>query len=147
MMDLLDANVLIAAFRPDHADHRQLRRCLESRLAHPDSITFPHLVEVAFLRIVSHPRIFRQPSTFGEANAFLQAIRESGAFAELSILPEFRRTLTELCLKLSLVGNDLNDAYLAAVAIDARLRLVSTDDGFRRFHGLNWVNPLCTKWP
>jgi predicted nucleic acid-binding protein len=77
----------------------------------------------------------------------LQAIRESGAFAELSILPEFRRRLTELCLKLSLVGNDLNVAYLAAVAIDARLRLVSTDDGFRRFRRLNWVNPLRTKWP
>ena len=146
-MDLLDANALIAAFRPDHVDHRQLRPCLESRLTHPDSVTFPHLVEVAFLRIVSHPKIFRQPSTFGEANAFLEAIRESGAFVELPILPEFRRALSELCIKFSLVGNDLNDAYLAAVAIDARLRLVSTDEGFRRFRGLNWVNPLRTKWP
>ena len=147
MMDLLDANVLIAAFRSDHVNHRQLRRCLEARLARPDSVTFPHLVEVAFLRIVSHPKIFRQPSTFGEANAFLEAIRESGAFVELPILPEFRRALSELCIKFSLVGNDLNDAYLAAVAIDARLRLVSTDEGFRRFRGRNWVNPLRTKWP
>ena len=76
----------------------------------------------------------------------LEAIRESGAFAELSILPEFGTTLTELCIKLSLVGNELNDAYLAAVAMDARLRLVSTHDGFRRFRGLNWVNPLRTEW-
>ena len=58
-MELLDTNVLIAAFPPDHVEHRELKRGLESRLTQPSSVTFRHLVEIAFLRIVSHPKIFR----------------------------------------------------------------------------------------
>jgi toxin-antitoxin system PIN domain toxin len=146
-MDLLDANILIAAFRPDHIDHSTLRRLLESRLTQPSSVTFPHLVEIAFLRIVTHPKIFRHPSTNEEAGLFLQAIRDSGGFEELSRLPEFRNTLNELCTKLVLVGNDLNDAYLAAIAIENRFRLISADEGFGRFRSLNWINPLRAEWP
>jgi uncharacterized protein len=146
-MDLLDANVLIGAFRPDHADHPLLKRSLESRLSQPRSVTFPHLVEIAFLRIVSHPKIFRHPSTFLEANSFLQAIRETGGFEEIPISPEFRNTLIELCTKLNLTGNDLNDAYLASVAIESGCRLVSADEGFQRYPGLKWVNPLRAAWP
>jgi uncharacterized protein len=146
-MDLLDANILIATFRPDHNDHSTLRRRLESRLTQPTSVTFPHLVEIAFLRIVTHPKIFRHPSTYEEANTFLQAIRDSGGFEELFLLPEFRNTLTELSTTLGLVGNDLNDAYLAAIAIDSRFRLISADEGFGRFPGLHWINPLRAAWP
>lgn len=146
-MDLIDANILIAAFRPDHADHRTLRRRLQSGLTRPSSITFPHLVEIAFLRIVTHPKIFRQPSTYDEADLFLQAIRDSGAFEELSVLPEFRNTLTEFCTKLRLAGTHLNDSYLAAIAIENDFRLISVDEGFGRFRGLRWVNPLRAAWP
>jgi uncharacterized protein len=146
-MDLLDTNVLIAAFRPDHVEHRELKRGLESRLTQPSSVTFPHLVEIAFLRIVSHPKIFRQPSTFEEANAFLEAIRTSGAFEELSVLPGLRKVLAELAKKLRLAGNDVNDAYLAAITIDSGVRLVSTDEGFHRFPDLKWINPVRAQWP
>jgi uncharacterized protein len=145
-MDLVDTNVLIAAFRPDHVEHRRLKRSLELRLARPSSVTFPHFVEVAFERIVSHPKIFRQPSRFQEADAFLQAIRTSGAFEELSILPGFRKVLAELADKLRLAGNDLNDAYLAAIAIDSGFRLISIDEGFHRFPGLKWISPARTQW-
>jgi len=146
-MDLLDANVLIAAFRPDHVEHKRIKRSLESRLAQPSSVTFPHLVEVAFLRIVSHPKIFRQPSTFQEANAFLEAIRTGGAFEELSVLPGFRKVFADLAKNLHLASNDLNDAYLAAIAVDSGFRLVSTDEGFHKFPGLKWINPARMQWP
>ena len=39
-------------------------------------------------------------------------------------------------------GNDVNDAYLAASAFEARCRLVTLDGGFNRFPGLDWWNPL-----
>ena len=146
-MDVVDANILIGAFRTDHLDHRLLKHLLEGRLKQPSSITFPHLVEVAFLRIVSHPKIYRHPSTFNEAHSFLEAIRDSEAFEEPPVLPGFRNTLAELSTKLRLVGNDLNDAYLAAIAIESGYRLVSADEGFRRFPGLKWINPLRGGWP
>ena len=71
-MHLLDANILIGAFRPDDPDHKRLKAWLDETLRDGVVVTFPPLVEVAFLRIVTHPRIFRSPSLLGEAIGFLQ---------------------------------------------------------------------------
>jgi predicted nucleic acid-binding protein len=42
---------------------------------------------------------------------------------------------------LGLCGNDINDVWLAALALEHRATLVSTDQGFSRFPGLSWINP------
>ncbi len=42
---------------------------------------------------------------------------------------------------LGLCGNDINDVWLAALAIEHRATLVSTDQGFARFPCLSWINP------
>jgi predicted nucleic acid-binding protein len=47
----------------------------------------------------------------------------------------------KLIADLSLSGNDLNDAWLAALALEHGAILVSTDEGFARFPGLAWQNP------
>jgi hypothetical protein len=47
-----------------------------------------------------------------------------------------------LITALELRGNDLNDAWLAAVAMEHRATLVSTDQGFSRFPALSWINPM-----
>jgi toxin-antitoxin system PIN domain toxin len=140
-MDLLDANILIGAFRPDHPDHPTLNAWLEETLSNGLPVTFPALVEVAFLRIVTHPRIFRAPSSLEEAVAFLQTIQESGLFREVPWTPRMRARWRSWCRDLKLTGNDVNDAYLAATAFEAQCRLVSRDGGFDRFPGLDWWNP------
>ena len=81
-MDLLDANILIGAFRRDHPEHAFLKSWLEGTLNQGLTVTFPSLVEVAFLRIVTHPDIYKIPSPLEEAVGFLRAIQESGCFRE-----------------------------------------------------------------
>jgi hypothetical protein len=44
--------------------------------------------------------------------------------------------------ELRLTGNDVPDAYLAALAVDHEATLVSLDRGFRRFPGLRLLDPL-----
>lgn len=144
-MDLLDANILIGAFRPDDPDHAILKGWLEETLTKGLPVTFPTLVEVAFLRIVTHPGIFSVPSSFEEAVAFLQVIHESGIFQEAPWTPRTRARWQRWCRELGLRGNDVNDAYIAATAAEARCRLVSRDGGFRRFPGLEWWNPAPTR--
>jgi toxin-antitoxin system PIN domain toxin len=141
-MDLLDANILIGAFRSDDPAHATLKSWLEETLALGGQITFPPLVEVAFLRIVTHPRIFRVPTPFQEAVEFLRAIQESGAFRETPWTSGMRSQWWRWCQSLSLSGNDVNDAYLAASAAGAGCRLVSLDGGFKRFPGLDWWSPV-----
>ncbi|HEX2641470.1 MAG TPA: TA system VapC family ribonuclease toxin [Thermoanaerobaculia bacterium] len=140
-MDLLDANILVGAFRPDDPDHEPLRVWLEESLRGDFPVTFPVLVEVAFLRIVTHPRIFRTPSSLEEALAFLQALQNSGRFREAPWNQRIRSRWERWCQSLELRGDDVNDAYLAAIVSETRCRLVSRDRGFSRFRGINWFNP------
>lgn len=140
-MDLLDANILIGAFRPDDPAHATLKRWLEESLSQGLLLTFPPLVEVAFLRIVTNPRIFATPSPFEEGAEFLQALHESGQFRETPWTLRMRARWWRWCRELKLSGNDVNDAYLAATAAEARCRLVTCDGGFSRFPGLDWWNP------
>ncbi len=140
-MELLDANVLIGAFRPDDPDHKALKRWLEEVLSQGLLVTFPPLVEVAFLRIVTHPRIFATPSPLAEAVEFLRAIQESGQFRETPWTERTRARWWRWCRDLALRGNDVNDAFLAATAAESRCRLITRDGGFSRFPGLDWWNP------
>jgi uncharacterized protein len=143
-MDLLDANVLIGAFRPDDPDHETLKAWLEETLNEGHAVTYPALVEAAFLRIVTHPDIFQAPSSLEEAVEFLQAIQESGQFRETPWTLRMRGRWWQWCRELGLEGNDINDACLAATAAESRCRLVSRDGGFSRFRGLDWWNPVST---
>jgi len=140
-MDLLDANILIGAFRPDAQHHALLKSWLEDTLNQGLPVTFPQLVEVAFLRIVTHPKIFRTPSSFQEAVEFLQAIQDNGSFRETPWTQGMRAQWRRWCQGLDLQGDDVNDAYLAASAAGAGCRLVSLDGGFIRFSGFDWWNP------
>jgi toxin-antitoxin system PIN domain toxin len=140
-MELLDANVLIGAFRTDDPDHATLRRWLEEALNQGLLVTFPPLVEVAFLRITTHPRIFATPSPREEAMGFLRALVGSGQFRESPWTQRTRARWWQWCRDLDLRGNDVNDAFLAAIAAEAHCRLISRDGGFSRFPGLDWWNP------
>ena len=140
-MDLLDANILIGAFRRDHPEHTFLKGWLEGVLNQGLTVTFPSLVEVAFLRIVTHPDIYKVPSPLEEAVGFLREIQESGGFRETPWTRGMRSQWLRWCESLNLRGNDVNDAYLAASAFGAGCRLVTRDGGFKRFPGLDWWNP------
>jgi predicted nucleic acid-binding protein len=50
----------------------------------------------------------------------------------------------QLSSQLSVTGNLVPDAMLAALAIEHGLELWSTDTDFARFPGLRWRNPLTT---
>jgi hypothetical protein len=141
-MDLLDANVLIGAFRPDDPGHSKLKAWLEETLNTGLTVTFPGLVEVAFLRIVTHPGIFRAPSSLTQAVSFVEAIQGSGSFREVALTQQVRLRWRHWCRELGLRGNDVNDAFLAACAAESGCRLVTRDNGFKRFGGLAWWNPL-----
>jgi toxin-antitoxin system PIN domain toxin len=140
-MDLLDANILIGAFRRDDPHHGKLKAWLEQTLNDRQPVSFPALVEVAFVRIVTHPKIFRQPSSVAEAERFLKAVRGSECFHETSWTNAIRAQWIEFCTGLGLSGNDVNDACLAAIARVTGCRVVSRDQGFARFPGIRWFDP------
>lgn len=141
-MLLLDANVLIYAFRRDFPQHAAAKRWLERKLSADEPLELLAFSELAFLRITTNPRAFAQPSRFEEALRFLEALRSGPILGELHPGPEHRKIFIRLARDHHLAGNDLSDAFVAAAAIEAGATLVSADRGFARFRSLRWIDPL-----
>ena len=129
-----DVNVLVAASRSDHPHHASAREWLLVALADAESavpLTLQPMVTASFLRLVTHPRIFSQPTPVAEAMRFIDALLESpGVRAPLlgDEWPVFRA----LCIDKGLTANDLPDAWLAAAVIQQGEHLVTFDRDFRR---------------
>ena len=127
---------MISAFRPDLEHHAVAKEWLQTTLNNGNAIRFFSTVEVGFLRVVTHPKVFNPPSTMAEASGFLRVLCEALCVEIAPWTAACRERWLTLCNELSLSGNDCNDAILAAVALEKGLRMVTFDKGFQRFPDL-----------
>lgn len=141
-MLLLDANILIYAFRRDLPQHAGAKRWLEAKLSEDEPLGLHLFSELAFLRITTNFRAFVQPSRLEQALRFLEKLRSSAVVTELHSGPEHRKVFCRLARDYGLAANDLSDAFIAAAAMEAGAVLASADQGFARFRGLRWIDPL-----
>jgi hypothetical protein len=80
-MLLLDVNILIYAHRVDVPDHSRYRSWLREIVSTEPTFGMAELVLSGFLRVVTHPKVFRDPSPLDTA---LDVAIESGlSFAEI----------------------------------------------------------------
>ena len=129
-----DVNVMVAASRQDHPHHEQARAWLEGALANSaDGRSFVLLPMVAsgFLRLVTHPKVFIEPTPIDAALAFLRAVLDSPGVNLLSLGKEWAE-FEQLCAQGKLTGNAIPDAWIAAAAHSNYLHLVTFDKGFRK---------------
>ena len=140
-MFLLDANVLIYAFRRDSPFHGPCYGWLRAALAGDEPVATTALVELALLRITTLPSLGRAAAAPSDVFAFLAALRRQPAAARVEPGPAHDEIFARLCRDLALRGNDVNDAYLAALALEIAAPLVTADAGFARFPGLAVLDP------
>lgn len=138
----LDANVLIYAHRADAPRHEEYARWLAAALAGPVPVGVPSLVLLAVVRICTNESLFDPPSTLDQAFAFCDEIMQQPAAARLQPGDGHWSTFRRLCRDRGSRGPNVTGAYIAALAIDARAQLITTDTGFGRFRGLRWRHPL-----
>ena len=140
---LPDANVLIHALRKDSAEHDSCRRWLMNAAASGDGMGLCELVEAALLRIPTLPKLQLVP--MAETLGFwMDDLWSYPGTRRLAAGIRHSRIVSDFITALGLSGNDVNDVWLAALAIEHRATLVSTDLGFARFPGLSWINPMDT---
>ena len=122
--------------------HRGALEWLDDRLNGSARVGLPWASLVAFLRLVTNPRVFQRPEPI--AAAWQQV--EEWLDCESAWIPEpgarHREILGGLLVSASARANLVPDAHLAALAIEHGLTLASTDGDFARFPGLRWENPL-----
>lgn len=141
-MILVDANLLIYAVNASAPQHAAARLWLDERLSGPVRVGLPWPSVLAFLRLVTNPRVFERP--LGMADAWSQAKSWLGSAPAWVPMPTPRHAeiLAQLLAGSGVHGNLVPDAHLAALAIEHGLELNSTDGDFARFAGLKWRNPL-----
>jgi len=139
---LPDVNVLLYAFRRDAARHDEYRSWLED-VVNGDAAygISPHIL-CSVVRIATHRAIFMQPSTTPEAIGFCEALLQPGHCAIVQPGVRHWDIFTALCRSSRATGNLVQDAWLAALAIESGCEWITTDRDYARFPGLRWREPF-----
>ena len=140
-MRLVDANVLLYAVNADAEHHEPSRSWLDRALAGADVVGLTWIVLLAFLRIATKVGLFPQPLTTWEA--FGQVREWISAPGARVVHPgnDHFRLLDQLVGTVGTGGNLVNDAHLAAIAVEHRAEVVSYDADFNRFDQVRWYRP------
>ena len=141
-MRLVDVNVLVYAHRLDTPRHEDYAAWLRGLLAGEEPYGISDLVLSGFLRVVTNPRVFRQPTPMETALEFAEALRAQPNCVPVEPAQRHWDIFSSLCRKAAVKGNLVPDAYLAALAIESGSEWVTTDRDFSRFPGLRWRHPL-----
>jgi len=129
-----DVNVLIAASRSDHPHHNKAYACLNSAVAacaDGANLKLMPMVVTRFLRLVTNPKIFKQPTPLEEAIGFLDALLAVPG-TEIPLLGAEWPLLRQLCIEKNLTANDIPDAWLAAAVMQFGEHLITFDADFRK---------------
>ena len=141
-MTVVDANVFLYAYNEDAPQQRAAADWLTKLLESGEMIGLPWVTLWAFIRISTNSRVWTNPRPAAEAFAIVREwLAQSGVVA-LQAGPLHLDILEKLSKDHGVVGPLATDAVLAAIAIEHGASLASTDQDFRRFTGLKWVNPL-----
>ena len=146
-MILVDANILIYAHVSTFSQHDAARNWLDDRLNGATNVGLPWPSVLAFLRLVTNPRVVRQAVPIADA---WRQVRDWLACDPVWIPQPTERhaeVMYQLLALPGMLGNLVPDAHLAALAIEHGLTLCSADGDFARFPGLNWHNPIAQPGP
>ena len=134
--------MLVYAHVRDFAQHETVRTWLDDRLTGPGRVGLPWPSLVAFVRLVTNPRVFERAESVDAA--WGQVEQWLGAEPAWVPLPtdDHAAILGRLLRETNARANLVHDADLAALAVEHGLAVASTDGDFARFNDVEWVNPL-----
>jgi toxin-antitoxin system PIN domain toxin len=140
----VDTNVLVYAADEAAAEHPRCRQLVDTwrPQALPWYTTWSVIYE--FLRVTTHPRVFRRPWTATEAWHFVESLLASPG---LGILVETSRHVEIAAITLAeipgLRGNLFHDAHTAVLMREHGIRRIYTrDQDFHRFPFVEVIDPL-----
>lgn len=142
-MIALDTNILLHARRRELAHHAAAARLLRE-LAEGDApwaLPWPCVYE--YLRVVTHPRVFKPPTPIGDALEDLEGLLESPSLVLLGEGPGHAGHLLRTLADDAATGNLLHDAHIAALVQEHGVReLLTLDRDFARFPAVRARNPF-----
>jgi toxin-antitoxin system PIN domain toxin len=140
---VLDTNVLVYAADADSPFHAKCRALVDSARKQPSAWYLTWGICYDFLRVVTHPRVFRSPWSAAQAWSFVAALIASPAIGFLvhterhaAVAAQVMADLPDLC------GNRMHDAHTAILMREHGIRTIYTRDmDFHRFPFLEPRDP------
>ena len=108
----------------------------------PLPVGLSDLVLSGFLRVVTHPRVFANPTPMDRALEFAEALRSVPNRVQVEPGERHWEIFTRLCGDAGVRGNLVPDTWFAALAIESGSEWITTDRDYARFPGLRWRHPL-----
>ncbi len=143
-MFVVDTNVLIYAADQESPYHLRCRELLEAWRTQLSAwyVTWPILYE--FLRVSTHPRVFRNPWPAAQAWSFVEAVLAAPALGILIPGDRHAAVAAEIIRQVPhLRGNLMYDAHTAVLMREHGIRRIYTrDTDFHRFPFLEPLDPL-----
>jgi toxin-antitoxin system PIN domain toxin len=140
-MRIVDANVLLYAVNSASEHHASSRRWLDGALSGADIVGLAWVPLLAFARLTTKHGLF--PTPLAPEAAMAQIRDWCSAPSAVLVNPTARHAdvLSDLLSRVGTGGNLVNDAHLAALAIEHRASVVTYDSDFGRFDGMRWYTP------
>jgi toxin-antitoxin system PIN domain toxin len=139
---LPDVNVLLYAFRADAPNHAAHRDWLDEVVNADSAFGISPQVLASVVRISTHPRIYAKPSQLETVLRFTGVLIEQPNCSLVQPGERHWSIFQSICLDAAATGNLVQDAWLAALAIESGCEWITTDRDFARFPGLRWRAPF-----
>jgi hypothetical protein len=141
-MMLLDANVLVYSHDEDSPHHAGVSHWLEETMARREEVGLPWIVILAFLRLMTNPAAFHHPYSMPEALGIVDGYLSRSHVMVVQPTPQHWQIFRGISGEAQITHRLVSDAHLAALTIEHGAELCTTDRDFRRFRGLQIIDPL-----
>lgn len=143
-MFVIDTNVLVYAVDRDAADHVACRTLVERCRAQAEPWYLTWGIAYEFLRVTTHPAIFRRPLSTRQAWGFLEAVFAAPGLGMLHETDRHAHVAAEVFREVpGLAGNLAFDAHTATLMREHGVRAIYTGDGdFNRFSFIDVIDPV-----
>lgn len=141
----LDVNLLLYASDTSSPHHAKAKAFLASCLVGTDVIYVGWPTIMSYLRMATHPAIFREPLSPHEAMANIDSILRLPQVRTLSEGDGFWDVYRQVTDTVPTRGNLVPDSHLAALLRQHGIRRLATHDrDFRKYDFLDVIDPLDT---
>lgn len=142
-MKAVDTNILVYADREETPRHQKALEVIRGLSSGPEPWVLPWPCIYEFLRVVTHPRLFRPPTPAHEAWDSIELLLNSPSVVMVAEGPRHSEILNQLIHSHSLSGNVMHDAHIVALLLERGVsEIITADEDFHRFRELEVTNPF-----
>jgi toxin-antitoxin system PIN domain toxin len=139
----IDANLLIYASDEESLLHGRAVEALDQIAMGPEITYLFWPVAMAYLRIATHPAVFRRPLAHADARANVETLLALPHVQAVGEDDSFWRRFVEVADDVAPTGNLVPDAHLVALMLANGVRTIWTRDrDYRKFTGIRVHDPF-----